>query len=71
MSRSRCSIQKFQLDPIQKYPRHHVGHYASKKTLDELRSEAIAKLERRGYDVSGKTCGGPFLCPQFFGFQTR
>jgi hypothetical protein len=26
-----------------------------KKTLDELRREAISKLERRGYDVRGKT----------------
>jgi hypothetical protein len=26
-----------------------------KKTLDELKSEAIAKLERRGFDVRGKT----------------
>jgi len=26
-----------------------------KKTLDELRSEAIAEFERRGYDVRGKT----------------
>jgi hypothetical protein len=26
-----------------------------KKTLDELKSEAISKLERRGYDVRGKT----------------
>jgi hypothetical protein len=26
-----------------------------KKTLGELRSEAISKLERRGYDVRGKT----------------
>jgi hypothetical protein len=26
-----------------------------KKTLQELRSEAIAELERRGYDVRGKT----------------
>ena len=26
-----------------------------KKTLEELRSEAIAELERRGYDVRGKT----------------
>jgi hypothetical protein len=26
-----------------------------KKTLEELRSEAIAQLERRGYDVRGKT----------------
>jgi hypothetical protein len=26
-----------------------------KKTLDELRREAIAELERRGYDVRGKT----------------
>jgi hypothetical protein len=26
-----------------------------KKTLDELKSEAIAKLERLGYDVRGKT----------------
>ena len=26
-----------------------------KKTLKELRNEAIAQLERRGYDVRGKT----------------
>jgi hypothetical protein len=26
-----------------------------KKTLEELRSEAIAKFGRRGYDVRGKT----------------
>jgi hypothetical protein len=26
-----------------------------KKTLDELRNEAMSKLERRGYDVHGKT----------------
>jgi hypothetical protein len=26
-----------------------------KKTLAELRSEALAELERRGYDISGKT----------------
>ncbi len=26
-----------------------------KKTLEELRNEAIAELERRGYDVCGKT----------------
>jgi hypothetical protein len=26
-----------------------------KKTLDELKSETFAELERRGYDVSGKT----------------
>ena len=26
-----------------------------KKTLEELRNEAIADLERRGYDVRGKT----------------
>jgi hypothetical protein len=39
--------------------------------LDELRTEAIAELERRGYDVSGKTCGGPFLCPQFFWFSNE
>jgi hypothetical protein len=26
-----------------------------KKTLQELRSQAIAELERRGYDVRGKT----------------
>ena len=26
-----------------------------KKTLEELKSEAIAELERRGYDVRGKT----------------
>ena len=26
-----------------------------KKTLEELRREAIAELERRGYDVRGKT----------------
>lgn len=26
-----------------------------KKTLDELRREAIDELERRGYDVRGKT----------------
>ncbi len=26
-----------------------------KKTLEELRNEAIAELERRGYDVHGKT----------------
>jgi hypothetical protein len=28
---------------------------ARKKTLEELRSEAIAKPEGRGYDVRGKT----------------
>jgi hypothetical protein len=28
----------------------HAGY-----TLDELKSEAISKLERRGYDVRGKT----------------
>jgi len=28
---------------------------ARKKTLGELKSEAIAELERRGYDVRGKT----------------
>lgn len=28
-----------------------------KKTLEELRNEAIAELERRGYDVRGKTPG--------------
>jgi hypothetical protein len=28
---------------------------ARKKTLEELKSEAIAKLECRGYDVRGKT----------------
>jgi hypothetical protein len=28
---------------------------ARKKTLEELKSEAIAQLERRGYDVRGKT----------------
>ncbi len=26
-----------------------------KKTVEELRNEAIAQLERRGYDVRGKT----------------
>jgi hypothetical protein len=26
-----------------------------KKTLEELKSEAIAELERRGYDIRGKT----------------
>ncbi len=26
-----------------------------KKTLEELRNEAIAEVERRGYDVRGKT----------------
>ena len=26
-----------------------------KKTLEELKREAIGKLERRGYDVRGKT----------------
>jgi hypothetical protein len=26
-----------------------------KKTLQELRNQAIAELERRGYDVRGKT----------------
>jgi hypothetical protein len=26
-----------------------------KKTLEELRNEAIVELERRGYDVRGKT----------------
>jgi hypothetical protein len=26
-----------------------------KKTLEELKSDAIAELERRGYDVRGKT----------------
>jgi hypothetical protein len=26
-----------------------------KKTLEELKNEAIAELERRGYDVRGKT----------------
>jgi hypothetical protein len=26
-----------------------------KKTLEELKREAIAELERRGYDVRGKT----------------
>ncbi len=26
-----------------------------KKTLEELRNEAITELERRGYDVRGKT----------------
>ncbi len=26
-----------------------------KKTLEELRNEAIAELERRGFDVQGKT----------------
>jgi hypothetical protein len=26
-----------------------------KKTLEELKSETIAELERRGYDVRGKT----------------
>jgi hypothetical protein len=26
-----------------------------KKTLEELKSEAIAELEHRGYDVRGKT----------------
>jgi len=26
-----------------------------KKTLEELKKEAIAELERRGYDVRGKT----------------
>ncbi len=26
-----------------------------KKTLEELRNEAIAELERRGYDVRGKS----------------
>jgi hypothetical protein len=28
---------------------------AFKKTLDELKSEALTRLERRGYDVRGKT----------------
>ena len=28
---------------------------ARKKTLEELKGEAIAELERRGYDVRGKT----------------
>jgi hypothetical protein len=28
---------------------------ARKKTLEELKSDAIAELERRGYDVRGKT----------------
>jgi len=28
---------------------------ARKKTLEELKSEAVAELERRGYDVRGKT----------------
>jgi hypothetical protein len=28
-----------------------------KKTLEELKSGAIAELERRGYDVRGKTPG--------------
>jgi len=26
-----------------------------KKTLEELKKEAIAELERRGYDVHGRT----------------
>jgi hypothetical protein len=29
--------------------------FSPKKTLEELKSEALAKLERRGYDVRGKT----------------
>jgi hypothetical protein len=29
--------------------------FPPKKTLEELKSEAIAKLESRGYDVRGKT----------------
>jgi hypothetical protein len=28
-----------------------------KKTLEELKREAIAELERRGYDVRGRTPG--------------
>ena len=28
---------------------------AFKKTLEELKSEALTRLERRGYDVRGKT----------------
>ena len=34
---------------------HAVADTPRKKTLEELRSEAIAMLERRGYDVRGKT----------------
>jgi hypothetical protein len=32
-----------------------MAHVPRKKTLEELKAEAIAELERRGLDVRGKT----------------
>jgi hypothetical protein len=32
-----------------------MAHAARKKTLEELKTEAIAELERRGFDARGKT----------------
>ena len=29
--------------------------FSPKKTLEELKSEALARLERRGYEIRGKT----------------
>ena len=34
---------------------HSMAVTSRKKPLEELKSEAIAELERRGYDVRGKT----------------
>ena len=34
---------------------HQGADMPHKKTLEELKREAIGKLERRGYDVRGKT----------------
>src|SRR5262249_32191731 len=54
MSRSRCSNQNFQIDRKTKVPNIMAGT-SRKKTLDELKNEAIAELERRGYEARGKT----------------
>ena len=35
--------------------RSEMGNTPRKKTLEEFRNEAIGELERRGYDVRGKT----------------
>jgi hypothetical protein len=32
-----------------------MAHAPRKKSLEELKAEAIAELERRGFDVRGKT----------------
>ena len=42
-----------------------------KKTLEELRSEATAELERRGYDVRGKTPEHPRKSDKYLGGVPR